>query len=274
MSRDDITSESVRMVVAAPHVARKCQPGQFIMLRIDGRGERIPLTIADYDRAAGTITIIFQKVGKTTYHLATLQVGDEIRDFVGPLGRHMDVGRLGSVVCIGGGLGVAPIYPKVRALKETGNYVVSIIGARRRDLVILEDEIRALSDELYVTTDDGSYGLRGFVTDQLKVLLAEGRKFDACLAVGPMVMMEAVCKLTAEFGLPTLVSLDTIMVDGTGMCGSCRVTVGGETKFACVDGPVFDGQKVDWQEAKARQVRYRREECLALERFKRERGWA
>jgi ferredoxin--NADP+ reductase len=274
LGRDDITTESVRMVVAAPHVARKCEPGQFIILRLDERGERIPLTIADFDRDAGTVTIIFQKVGKTTYHLATFREGDEIRDFVGPLGRHLDLGRLGTVACLGGGLGIAPIYPKVRALKAGGDYVVSIIGARRKDLVILEDEMRAQSDELFVTTDDGSYGLHGFVTDQLKLLLEEGRKFDTCLAVGPIPMMEAVCKLTAAHNLPTLVSLDTIMVDGTGMCGSCRVTVGDETKFTCVDGPVFDGHRVNWAEAKARQVRYRPQEREAMEKFERDRGTA
>lgn len=274
LGRDDITAESVRMVVAAPHVARKCEPGQFIILRLNERGERIPLTIADFDRDAGTVTIIFQKVGKTTYHLATFREGDEIRDFVGPLGRHLDLGKIGTIACLGGGLGIAPIYPKVRALKAGGNYVVSIIGARRKDLVILEDEMRAQSDELFVTTDDGSYGLHGFVTDQLKLLLEEGRKFDTCLAVGPIPMMEAVCKLTAGYNLPTLVSLDTIMVDGTGMCGSCRVTVGDETKFTCVDGPVFDGHKVDWLGAKARQIRYRPQEREAMEKFEKERGTA
>jgi ferredoxin--NADP+ reductase len=272
LARDDITSESVRMVISAPHVARKCEPGQFIILRLNERGERIPLTIADFDRDAGTVTIIFQKVGKTTYHLATFKQGDEIRDFVGPLGRHLDLGKLGTVACLGGGLGIAPIYPKVRALKAAGNYVVSIIGARRKDLVILEDEMRSHSDEVFVTTDDGSYGLHGFVTDQLRLLLDDGRQFDTCLAVGPMPMMEAVCKLTAERGLPTWVSLDTIMVDGTGMCGSCRVSVGGETKFTCVDGPVFDGHKVDWLEAKARQCRYVPQERQALEVFEKERG--
>jgi len=272
LARDDITSESVRMVVAAPHVARKCHPGQFIMFRLDERGERVPLTIADFDRDAGTITIIFQKVGKTTYHLATFREGDDILDFVGPLGRHLDLGKIGTVACLGGGLGVAPIYPKVRALREGGNRVVSIIGARRKDLVILEEDMRAHSDELFVTTDDGSYGFHGFVTDQLRVLMDEGRKFDACLAVGPIPMMEAVCKLTAERDLKTFVSLDTIMVDGTGMCGSCRVTVGGETKFTCVDGPVFDGHQVDWTEAKRRQCRYQPEERRALEIFEKERG--
>lgn len=272
LARDDITAESVRMVVAAPLIARKCEPGQFVMYRLDERGERIPLTIADFDREAGTITIIFQKVGKSTYHLAEFQVGDEIRDLVGPLGRHLDLGRIGTVACLGGGLGIAPMYPKVRALKEGGNVVVSIIGARRKDLVILEEEMRAYSDELFVTTDDGSYGLHGFVTDQLRLLLDEGRRFDACLAVGPLPMMEAVCRLTAEHDLKTLVSLDTIMVDGTGMCGSCRVTVGEETKFSCVDGPVFDGHLVDWAEAKARQCRYVPQEREAMEKFEQERG--
>jgi ferredoxin--NADP+ reductase len=273
LARDDITSESVRMVVAAPHVARKCYPGQFIMFRLDDHGERVPLTIADFDRDAGTITIIFQKVGKTTYHLATFREGDEILDFVGPLGRHMDLGKLGAVACLGGGLGIAPVYPKVRALRASGNRVVSIIGARRKDLVILEEEMRGQSDELFVTTDDGSYGFHGFVTDQLRVLMdEEGYEFDACLAVGPIPMMEAVCKLTAERGLKTFVSLDTIMVDGTGMCGSCRVTVGDETKFTCVDGPVFDGHRVDWTEAKRRQCRYHPEERQAMEIFEKERG--
>lgn len=274
LTRDDITTESVRMVVSAPHVARKCEPGQFIMFRIDKRGERVPLTIADFDRAAGTITIIFQKVGKSTYHLAELQAGDEILDFVGPLGRHMQVGRLGTVACLGGGLGIAPIYPKVRALKEAGNYVISVIGARRRDLVFLEEEMRAQSDELYVTTDDGSYGQKGFVTDALKKLIDEGKVIDHVLAVGPMPMMAAVCKVTAELHIPTWVSLDTIMVDGTGMCGSCRINVGNETKFACVDGPVFDGHQVDWDEAKSRQTRYCAEEKRALEKYRAERGAA
>jgi len=272
LTRDDITSESVRMVVAAPHVARKCQPGQFIMLRLDERGERIPLTIADFDRDAGTITIIFQKVGKTTYQLATFAAGEEILDFVGPLGRHLDLGRIGNIACLGGGLGIAPVYPKVRALKAGGNRVVSIIGARRKDLVILEEEMRSHSDELFVTTDDGSYGFHGFVTDQLALLMDQGYEFDACLAVGPIPMMEAVCRLTTERNLKTFVSLDTIMVDGTGMCGSCRVTVGGETKFTCVDGPVFDGHAVDWTEAKLRQCRYQPEERQAMEIYDKERG--
>lgn len=272
LNRDDITSESVRMIIDAPHIARKCEPGQFIMFRIDENGERVPLTIADFDRKKGTITIIFQKVGKSTYHLASLKAGDAIRDFVGPLGRHIDMGVIGNVACMGGGLGIAPMYPKVRALKAAGNYLINIIGARRKDLVFLEEEMREHSDELYVTTDDGSYGLDGFVTDQLKILIDEGKQVDTVLAVGPIPMMKAVCKMTAELEIPTVVSLDTIMVDGTGMCGSCRVTVGGETKFACVDGPVFDGHKVDWDEAIARQGRYGPEEKAALERYFEERG--
>ncbi|MCP4228761.1 MAG: sulfide/dihydroorotate dehydrogenase-like FAD/NAD-binding protein [bacterium] len=267
LHRDDITSESVRMVIDAPHIARKCEPGQFIMFRIDEKGERIPLTIADFDREKGTITIIFQKVGKSTYQLGSLKAGDSIRDFVGPLGRHIDMGIIGNVACMGGGLGIAPMYPKVRALKAAGNYVINIIGARRKDLVFLEEEMRQHSDELYVTTDDGSYGLDGFVTDQLKILIDEGKQVDTVLAVGPIPMMKAVCRMTGELEIPTVVSLDTIMVDGTGMCGSCRVTVGGDTKFACVDGPVFDGHKVDWDEAITRQIRYRDEEKTALERY-------
>lgn len=267
LARDDITPESVRMVVDAPLIARKCEPGQFIILRIDEKGERVPLTISDFNREAGTVTIIFQKVGKTTYHLATLKAGDFIRDFVGPLGRPMRIGKIGTVACLGGGLGIALLYPKVRALKEEGNYVISILGARRRDLMLLEAEIRGCSDELYVTTDDGSYGLHGFVTDQLRILLAEGKEIDEVLAVGPVLMMRASCEVAAEYDLPCIVSLDTIMVDGTGMCGSCRVTVGGETKFACVDGPVFDGHQVNWEETIARQNRYLAEEKVSLERF-------
>lgn len=267
LEREDVTPESVRMVIDAPLIARKCQPGQFIMFRIDEKGERVPLTISDYDREAGTVTIIFQKVGKTTYHLATLKAGDSIRDFVGPLGRPMYVGKVGTVACLGGGLGIALLYPKVRILKEEGNYVISILGARRKDLMLLEKETRVYSDELYVTTDDGSYGLHGFVTDQLKILLDEGKHVDEVLAVGPVPMMRASCKVAAEYGLPCVVSLDTIMVDGTGMCGSCRVTVGGETKFSCVDGPVFDGHQVDWEETLARQRRYCDEEKIALDRF-------
>ncbi len=272
LHRDDITSESVRMLIDAPHVARKCEPGQFIMFRIDETGERVPLTIADFDREKGTVTIIFQKVGKSTYHLASLNAGDTIRDFVGPLGRHIDLGVVGNVACMGGGLGIAPMYPKVRALKAAGNYIINIIGARRKDLVFLEDEMRAHSDELYVTTDDGSYGLHGFVTDQLKILIDEGSQVDMVLAVGPIPMMKAVCRMTGDLEIPTVVSLDTIMVDGTGMCGSCRVTVANETKFACVDGPVFNGHEVDWEEAIARQVRYRSEEKAALEGYLAERG--
>jgi len=267
LEREDVTPESVRMVVDAPLIARKCQPGQFIMFRIDEKGERVPLTISDFDREAGTVTIIFQKVGKTTHHLATLKAGDYIRDFVGPLGRPMTVGKVGTVACLGGGLGIALLYPKVRALKEEGNYVISVLGARRKDLMLLEEETRAYSDELYVTSDDGSYGLHGFVTDQLKILLDEGKHVDEVLAVGPVPMMRASCKLAAEYDLPCVVSLDTIMVDGTGMCGSCRVTVGGETKFACVDGPVFDGHQVDWEEALARQTRYLPEEKMSLDKF-------
>ncbi|UCE27402.1 MAG: sulfide/dihydroorotate dehydrogenase-like FAD/NAD-binding protein, partial [Candidatus Coatesbacteria bacterium] len=228
---------------------------------------RVPLTISDFDREAGTVTIIFQKVGKTTHHLAALEAGEYIQDFVGPLGRPMTVGKVGTVACLGGGLGIALLYPKVRALKEEGNYIISVLGARSKDLMLLEDEIRAYSDELYVTSDDGSYGLHGFVTDQLKILLDKGTNVDEVLAVGPVPMMRASCDLAAEYDLPCVVSLDTIMVDGTGMCGSCRVTVAGATKFACVDGPVFDGHQVDWEETLARQTRYLPEEKLSLDKY-------
>lgn len=267
LRKEELTPETVLFDVEAPLIARKCEPGNFVILRIDEKGERIPLTVADFDRKAGTVTIIFQKVGKTTYHLATLEEGDSIQDFVGPLGKHMEIGKVGTVVAVGGGLGIAPIYPKIRLMKEEGNKVIAIIGARSHNLLILEKEVSGLVEKLYVTTDDGSYGLHGFVTEQLKILFDEGLKPDMILAVGPIPMMKAVCAMTKEYGIKTLVSLDTIMVDGTGMCGSCRITVGGKTRFACVDGPVFDGHEVDFEEYAARQVRYNPEEKEALEAY-------
>lgn len=246
--------------VEAPMVARKCQAGQFIILRIDELGERIPLTIADFDRENGTIQLIFQEVGNTTRQLGTLKTGDSLLDVAGPLGRATDVENFGTVVCIGGGIGVAPVYPIARAYKKAGNRVLTIIGARNADLLILEKEMRSVSDVLYITTDDGSAGRKGLVVDPLKELITAGEKIDRVMAIGPMVMMRGVAEVTRPHGIHTLVSLNPIMVDGTGMCGGCRCSVGGETKFACVDGPEFDGHKVDFNGLMSRARMYQAEE--------------
>ncbi|GFN23323.1 sulfide/dihydroorotate dehydrogenase-like FAD/NAD-binding protein [Thermanaeromonas sp. C210] len=257
--------------VKAPDVARKAQAGQFIILRIDEPGERIPLTIADFNRDEGTVTTIFQEVGYTTQQLGRLEEGDTLLDFVGPLGRPTEIENYGRVVCVGGGVGVAPIYPIARALKEAGNEVISIIGARSRELLILEQEMRSVSDELLVSTDDGSYGHKGFVTDLLVKVLQE-KKVDRVWGIGPVVMMKAVSEATRPFKVPTIVSMNPIMVDGTGMCGACRVSVGGETKFGCVDGPEFDGHQVDWDLALRRLRMYRDEEARALAFHQEKRG--
>jgi ferredoxin--NADP+ reductase len=226
------------MVVEAPHVARKARAGQFVIVRIDEHGERIPLTIADYDREAGTITLIFQEVGKSTKHLGTLNVGDALATLAGPLGHPTEIANYGTVVCVGGGVGIAPIFPIARSLKEAGNHVVSIIGARTRDLLFWEDRMRAVSDELIVCTDDGSYGRKALVTEPLKELLEARRKEIARVwAIGPAIMMKFVSLTTKPFGIPTIVSLNTIMIDGTGMCGGCRVLLEEGAQFVCVDGP-------------------------------------
>jgi len=246
-----------RLDIAAPDLARAARPGQFLILRADETGERIPLTIADCDPAAGTVTVIFLAVGKTTQQLSRLRAGDTILDVVGPLGHHLEVGRVGTVVCVGGGVGVPALYPKARALKQAGNRVLSILGARSADLLVLVDEMTAVSDEVRITTDDGSRGRKGFVSDELAALLDDPAcAVDLVVAVGPVPMMAAVAATTRPHGVKTLVSLNPIMVDGTGMCGGCRVTVGGETKFACVDGPVFNGHEVDFEELSQRQQRF------------------
>jgi ferredoxin--NADP+ reductase len=251
--------------IKAPAVARKAQAGQFVIVRIDERGERIPLTIADYDREAGTITLIFQEVGKSTMHLGTLEVGDQLATFVGPLGRPTEVANYGTVVCVGGGVGIAPIFPIARALKEAGNTVISIIGARNKSLLFWEDRMRAVSDELIVCTDDGSYGRKALVTEPLKDLLeARAREIAHIWAIGPAIMMKFVSATTKPYQVPTIVSLNPIMVDGTGMCGCCRVQVGGQTRFACVDGPEFDGHQVDWDLLLSRQRSYLDEEQRSL----------
>jgi NAD(P)H-flavin reductase len=261
-----------KFVVLVPEVAKKALPGQFVILRVCEEGERIPLTIADFDRQEGTITIVFQEVGKTTFHLGMLNEGDEILDFVGPLGKPSAIEKFGTVCCIGGGVGTPEIYPVARALKEVGNYIISIIGARSKDLVIMEKEMKAVSDELYVTTDDGSYGMKGLVTDALKKLLQENKKIDRVIAVGPVIMMKAVSELTKDYNIKTIVSLNAMMLDGTGMCGICRVEIGGETKFACVDGPEFDGHLVNYDLLMARLRTYLEEEKISLKLFKEKMG--
>lgn len=253
--------------VEAPRIAKKAKPGQFIVLRANETGERIPLTMAGTDSNAGTIDLIFQVVGKTTALLRTFNVGDYIKDIIGPLGRPTHIENLGTVVCVGGGTGVAVVYPITKAYKEAGNYVISIIGARTKDLLILEDEMCQASHELRVTTDDGSYGHHGFVTDVLKQILDSRKDVKLVVGIGPVPMMKFLSKMTKEYGVKTMVSLNPIMVDATGMCGACRVTVGGKTRFCCVDGPEFDGHEVDYDELIKRQRAYLTEEKIAMDRF-------
>jgi 2-polyprenylphenol hydroxylase and related flavodoxin oxidoreductases len=257
------------MVVDAPLIAKKAQAGQFIILRASEKGERIPLTIADYDRKAGTVTIIFQEVGKTTIALGALSEGDSLQDFVGPLGKasHFD-DSVKKAAVIGGGLGTAIAYPQAKMLHKLGVHVTSIIGFRNTELILLEKEVGAVSDKLIVVTDDGSNGNRGFVTDALKAEIEAGEKFDLVVAIGPMIMMKFVSRLTKEYGIKTIVSMNPIMIDGTGMCGGCRVTVGGQTKFACVDGPDFDGHEVDFDEAMRRSGMYKKQEGESCNLFR------
>ncbi|HEY8499764.1 MAG TPA: sulfide/dihydroorotate dehydrogenase-like FAD/NAD-binding protein [Clostridia bacterium] len=253
------------MVVDAPFVARKAEPGQFVILRVNENGERIPLTVADYDREKGTVTIIFQEVGKTTRLLGTLEEGEHILDFVGPLGKASHFGEVKKAAVIGGGLGTAIAYPQAKKLHSLGVSVDTIIGFRNKGLIILEEEMRKVSDRLFVATDDGSYGIHGFVSDVLKKLIDEGNKYDLVVAIGPLVMMKVVSNLTKKYGIKTIVSMNPVMIDGTGMCGGCRVSVGGKTMFACVDGPDFDGHEVDFDEAMRRQAMYKKEEKQSLE---------
>ena len=256
LKRKQLNPSVVRIDVAAPLVAHKAQPGQFIILRTDERGERIPLTIADFDREAGTVAVIFQIVGATTEKLAHLQVGDALADFVGPLGRATETDGLRKVAVVGGGVGCAIAYPVAKKLHEQVTEVHTIVGFRNKELVILEDEFAAVSDRLVMMTDDGSHGDKGLVTNALKALIDGGEQYDEVIAIGPLVMMKFVSLLTKEYGIKTVVSMNPIMIDGTGMCGGCRLTVGGETKFACVDGPEFDGHLVDFDEAMQRGKMY------------------
>ena len=254
-----------RMDIEAPLIAKKAEPGQFIILRVDEKGERIPLTVADFDRERGTVTIIFQIVGATTEKLNHLEEGDCLQDFVGPLGRPSETEGLKKVAVIGGGVGCAIAYPVAKKLHQQGAEVHSIVGFRNKDLVILEEEFRAVSSKFVMMTDDGSYGEKGLVTNALEKLISEGETYDEVIAIGPLVMMKFVVKLTKEHNIKTVVSMNPIMIDGTGMCGGCRLTVGGKTKFACVDGPDFDGFEVDFDEAMARGTMYREFERHAYE---------
>jgi len=270
--RQDLVPNIHLFKVAAPVVAKKAQPGQFVVIRIDERGERIPLTIADWDEEEGSVTIVFMEVGTTTHRLALLEAGDFITDFIGPLGLPTHIEKFGTVVCVAGGFAVATIMPIARAMKEKGNKVISIMGARSKDLIFWEDELRSVSDQLIVTTDDGSYARKGLVTEPLKELLESDGKVDRVIAIGPSIMMKFCAKTTEPFGVKTIVSLNPIMVDGTGMCGCCRVSVGGVTKFACVDGPDFDGHQVDWDLLFARQRIYLDEEKRSFEQWQSQQG--
>ncbi|MBF7096296.1 sulfide/dihydroorotate dehydrogenase-like FAD/NAD-binding protein [Alkalibacter mobilis] len=268
--RKKTLSEQVKLMeIEAPLIAKKAKAGQFIILRIHENGERIPLTISDYDAEKGTITIIFQEVGKTTMHLGTLEEGDSLQDFVGPLGKasYFPEG-IKKAAIIGGGLGTAIAYPQAKELHRLGVEVTSIAGFRNKDLILLEKELHEVSDKVIITTDDGSNGNKGFVTDALKNEIESGEKFDLVIAIGPLIMMKFVSQLTKQYGIKTIVSMNSIMIDGTGMCGGCRVTVAGETKFACVDGPDFDGHEVDFDQAMRRQSMYKVQEGEACNLFK------
>ncbi len=261
VERREIAPDTVLLELAAPKIAAKRRPGQFVILKKDERGERIPLTIAMSNTEKGTISVIFQVVGAGTRGLGEVPAGGEIQDVVGPLGKPTEIRKIGTVAAVGGGIGVAVAYPIAEAMKKAGNKVIGIMGARTKDLLILEEEFRAVCDELLVATDDGSYARKGFVTDVLQEVIDRGEKIDEALAIGPVPMMRAVCKVTKAAGIPTVVSLNPIMIDGTGMCGGCRVTVDGQIRFACVDGPEFDGHVVDFEELASRQNAYNEERC-------------
>jgi ferredoxin--NADP+ reductase len=259
MEKQQISGDVYRMVIRAPHIARERRPGQFLIIQLDTDfGERIPLTIADADEASGTITIIFQAVGSTTHRLAELPVGGHVRNVLGPLGTPTHIEKFGTVVCVGGGIGVAPLHPIVQGMKKAGNRLIIILGARNADLILMEKEMGALADELIICTDDGSRGRKALVTEPLKELCQGATKPDLAVAIGPPIMMKFCAETTRPFAVPTVVSLNTIMVDGTGMCGGCRVTVGNETKFVCVDGPEFDGHKVDFDNMMLRLGAYKK----------------
>lgn len=267
VKKERLSADLVRMVLDAREIAETRKAGQFIVLRINEEGERIPLTIADADAQAGTVTIIFQEVGKSTKLLGSMNQGDNILDLAGPLGKPTHIEKFGTAVCVGGGVGVAPMFPITEALKKAGNNVITIIGARTKALLILENEMKSVSDRLVVMTDDGTYGQKGFVTQALEDIIKSGQQVDIVVAIGPVVMMRAVSEVTRPYKIHTVVSLNSIMVDATGMCGGCRVSVGGTSKFACVEGPEFDGHLVDFKELMMRQKTYMKQEHESLECF-------
>ena len=270
LSKEQLSADVWKIRVRAPHIVAERKPGQFIILQVDHDfGERIPLTIADADEAEGSITLVFQSVGATTHKLAELSVGDAIPDLLGPLGRPTDIRKVGRAVCVGGGIGVAPMLPIARAMKAAGNHVTVILGARSKDLVLFEPEMRAFADEVIVCTDDGSYGRKDLVTAPLKELCESATPPDEVIAIGPPIMMKFCAETTRPFKVHTIVSLNTIMIDGTGMCGGCRISVGGETKFVCVDGPEFDGHLVDWTNMMRRMKAYRDSETAAHDAYHR-----
>jgi len=269
VDRKQLVPGIVSISVLAPDIAHAHRPGQFVILRIDEIGERIPLTVADKDPDRGTITLIFQEVGRTTYQLARMHPGSALLDLAGPLGQPTEICNFGTTLSIGGGIGIPLLYPITKAFRETGNYVISILGARTKELLVLEEEMRSTSHVTKVCTDDGSYGIHGFVTEELKRMLEAGERIDRVMAVGPVPMMKALCDLTRPYGVKTIVSLNPIMVDGTGMCGACRCEVGGETLYACVDGPEFDGHQVNFDLLTQRLAMYKGQELISLEESKR-----
>ena len=271
IDRKDITPESVWFKIKAPDIAKTCKAGQFVILRSNEKAERIPLTIADWDPEEGWISVIFQKVGASTFELAEYQKEDNLLDCAGPLGIPTHTENAGNTVVIGGGLGIAIATPVARAYKQAGNHTIVIIGARKAELVFNIDEIKSFADELFICTDDGSAGRKGFVTDQLQEMIDSGSQIDTVFCVGPPIMMKFVAKVTESYNIKTIASLNTIMLDGTGMCGACRLTVGGETKFACVDGPDFDAHQVEWEETMARLAAYKDEEREAMVQYNKER---
>ena len=271
--KKEVFSKEVKLIeVHAPAITAKARPGQFVVLRISEEGERIPLTIADFDREKGNITMVFQEVGKSTMHLGTLKEGDKLTNLIGPLGNPTELEDCKKVLCVGGGIGIAPIFPIVRGFKEAGAEVISIIGARTKELLIFERRMREVSDKLIITTDDGSYQRKALVTEPLKEILEEDSSVEKVVAIGPPIMMKFVAKTTLPFGKKTIVSLNSIMVDATGMCGACRVEVGDETKFCCVDGPEFDGHKVNFDLLNSRLNMYLEEEKASLEAYKKAEG--
>uniref|UniRef100_A0A7C4Y6C5 Sulfide/dihydroorotate dehydrogenase-like FAD/NAD-binding protein n=1 Tax=Caldisericum exile TaxID=693075 RepID=A0A7C4Y6C5_9BACT len=270
LRKEILGPEMVLMELTAPNVSKTAEPGQFVVIRVYEQGERIPLTIADFDRLKGTITLVFQKIGKTTHLLGSKNVGESIRDVVGPLGNPTEVESFGRVICVGGGIGIAPIYPISKKLKSKGNEVISIIGYRSKDYVFWEEKMRSVSDKLLIATNDGSYGEKGFVTDVLKRVLEQEKGIERVFTIGPAIMMKAVADMTRPYNIKTIASLNSLMVCGMGMCGACRVTVGGETKFTCADGPDFDAHLVDFDELMKRLNVYKEEEKLSFEKWKEE----